>query len=272
VAVGRRGAKKSWRESLLWLSSPAATRATMSAVAIVAMAIAVVMSASRSGTAGVLLIAALLGGWIVRRQPSRGRRVVAIGYLVVLLMMAASWGRIETVLERFESVGENMRPAIWADTIRILRDAPWTGTGLNTYGIAMLHYQTVDDGFQYVEAHNDYLQLAAEGGLLLGIPILVTIGLFIREVRRRFKEGLDDTETYWIRVGAVIGLVAIAAQESVEFTLQMPGAAVLFVVLAAIAVHRPDHLRDRSPMPASRPRSAPLAVSRSRSSIWTIAC
>ena len=40
---------------------------------------------------------------------------------------------------------------------------------------------------------------------------------------------------------------AIAIQEFSDFTLQMPGAAVLFVVLAAIAIHRPSYgARDSS--------------------------
>jgi hypothetical protein len=53
--------------------------------------------------------------------------------------------------------------------------------------------------------------------------------------------------TYWLRVGAVTGLLAIAFQEVVEFSLQIPGNAVLFVILAAIAMHHP---------PAPRPQAA----------------
>src|SRR5688572_32368006 len=34
-------------------------------------------------------------------------------------------------------------------------------------------YQTDDRGFIYDQAHNDYLQLAAEGGLLVGVPALL---------------------------------------------------------------------------------------------------
>jgi hypothetical protein len=37
-------------------------------------------------------------------------------------------------------------------------------------------------------AHNDYMQLAAEGGLLLTIPAAICIGLFIRDVRRGLRE------------------------------------------------------------------------------------
>jgi hypothetical protein len=43
---------------------------------------------------------------------------------------------------------------------------------------------------------------------------------------------------YWIRFGAAAGLAAIALQSTVEFSLQMPGNATLFVVLCALALHQ----------------------------------
>jgi O-antigen ligase len=247
VGKGLRAVKPDWRHRILWLSSSEATTTVLAGVAIVVMAIAIVITASRSGSSCLVLVIAMFGWWVLRRQSSGSRRVVAAGYLAFVLIAAASWGHVDTVFARFEEAPNDVRPAIWRDTLRIIEDSPLTGTGLNTYGIAMLHYQTVRDGFQYVEAHNDYLQLAAEGGLLLGVPILIALVLFVREVRRRFRDGADDTTTYWLRVGAVIGLCAIAAQETVDFTLQMPGAAVLFVVLAAIAIHRPpQRMRESS--------------------------
>jgi hypothetical protein len=59
-------------------------------------------------------------------------------------------------------------------------------------------------------------------------------------VRRRLTSGDDDPLTYWLRVGAVAGLGGIAAQSVVEFSLQMPGNRVLFVLLLALAMHRPS--------------------------------
>src|SRR6185503_19565916 len=99
-------------------------------------------------------------------------------------------------------------------------------------------FQTGDKRLHFQEAHNDYLQLAAEGGLLVGIPILVTLGLFVREVRRRFREAPKSGTTYYLRVGAVAGLLSIALQSLLEFSLQMPGNAALFTLLAAVALHR----------------------------------
>ena len=70
------------------------------------------------------------------------------------------------------------------------------GIGFNTYGTAMLVYQTHERPKMYREAHNDYLQLAAEGGLLLTIPIAMAVALFAREVWRRFREGADSPMTW----------------------------------------------------------------------------
>ncbi len=239
LARGLRGTTPDWRHRVLWFSTSQAQETVLAGVATVVMAIAIILTASRSGLLCLAFAVGLSGWWMVRRQSSRSRRIVAVGYLAAVVVLAASWGRIDVVLGRFDSVARNARIQVWQDTASIIRDFPFAGTGLNTYGIAMLHYQTLQNGLQFIEAHNDYLQLAAEGGLLLGIPVLVTLFLFVREVRRRFREGLDDTMTYWLRAGAVTGLCAIALQAMFDFTLQMPGAAVLFVVLAAIAVHKP---------------------------------
>jgi hypothetical protein len=55
-------------------------------------------------------------------------------------------------------------------------------------------------------------------------------------VRSRFVD--SSGSSYWIRLGAVTGLIAIALQSTVEFSLQMPGNAALFAVLCGIALHR----------------------------------
>ena len=108
-------------------------------------------------------------------------------------------------------------PDVSSDAWRIHQAFPWFGTGLNTYGSATLLLQQFEKATaHYVEAHNDYLQLLVEGGWLVTVPALVLVGLFAREVRRRFREGRDDRTGYWIRLGAVTGLVAIAFQAARE--------------------------------------------------------
>ena len=93
--------------------------------------------------------------------------------LIALPLAAIGWVGFDVVsgeiaMASWSDVGG--RVPIWRDTAGIVRGFPVTGTGLNTYGMAMLAYQTHRPDVHVVEAHNDYLQLAAEGGLLLVNP------------------------------------------------------------------------------------------------------
>ena len=50
-----------------------------------------------------------------------------------------------------------------AETLPIIRDFPLTGTGAGTFPTAMLVYQQSDRRLFFNQAHNHYLQFAAEG-------------------------------------------------------------------------------------------------------------
>lgn len=255
ISEALKNVRPDWRERVLWFSSRRASVMIMMAGAAAIMALSMVITFSRGGLVGLTALLSIGSWWMLRRQ-SGSRRVagaVSIGTLVVFAMI---WGDAGKTIEQFKgaSVTLGERAPIWNDTLRIIEDWPYTGTGLNTFGVAMLHYQTAPMATGAVtEAHNDYLQLAAEGGLLLGIPILLALAVFVLEIRKRFREAADDAETYWLRAGAVTGLLAIAGMEMFDFTLQMPGAVVMFVVLAAIAIHKPNHLERAAREERARP-------------------
>lgn len=241
VARGIHMVAPRWRDRIIWSFSNEASGTVLLLFAALVIAIGVLTTQSRSG-AGILLLAlATLALWKGRRQRFKvSRPVIAIGVAsVAAIAFFTSGSAVMSRLTGMSSISGEARLAVWQDSWQILRDFWITGTGFNTYGAAMLHYQTVADGYRYIEAHNDYLQLAIEGGLLVGLPALILIASLVSEIRRRFHESADDTRTYWIRVGAVAGVFAIAAQSTVEFTLQISGAAVMFATLLAIAIHHP---------------------------------
>jgi O-antigen ligase len=238
------------------VSSPDFGKALLFGLACLVMALALLMTRSRSGLAA-FAVASVLCGWIVfRRQSGRVARSAVLISFIVLLVGAGAWAGGDAVFGKFvkdsslDSVGG--RVAAWKDTLGIIRRFPLTGTGFDTYGTAMVVYQTGARTLHFQEAHNDYLQIAAEGGLLVGIPVIFALAVFVGAVRRRFREAPKLGTTYWLRIGAVIGLVAIAVQSLVEFSLQMPGNAVVFTVLAAIALHRSPNLRAASDVRAVR--------------------
>jgi len=241
VAKGMVGVKPGWRNRMIWFSTPDASRAVLTGFAILVMGLALTLTLSRSGVSCFLLAMVISAFNALKRQTTATKGRLLGTYIALVCVAAATWAGIDAIGARFAEVDWKLggRAGAWADAWRIHESFRWFGTGFNTYGSATLLLQQFEKSTaHYAEAHNDYLQLLVEGGWLVAVPALVLVWLFAGEVRRRFREGQDDRTGYWIRLGAVTGIVAIAFQEVVEFSLQMPGNAALFTILCAIAVRK----------------------------------
>ena len=245
VSKAMRGVQSDWRSRVLWFSSTDANTLLLVGLSAILMGSALVLTFSRAGIA-CLALSLLLSGWFTsRRQAAGARRSLALAYVVLVALVGVSRAGVDAVAREFGATSWALgdgRVAAWEQGLNIISDFTLTGTGMNTYGIATQLYAP-DTGERFIHAFNDYIQLFAEGGLLVGLPLLVAASVFARDVARRFRLDEDDETTRWIRTGAVTGLAAIALQEVVDYSLQMPGNMVMFTVLCAIAVHHPRGTR-----------------------------
>jgi O-antigen ligase len=129
------------------------------------------------------------------------------------------------------------RITIWRETASVLRDFWLTGTGAGTFQTSMAIYQRSSPGVIFNQAHNHFLQAAAEGGLLVGIPVALALWAFGRAALEAIAE--DRSGMFWIRAGAACGLFGVAVQSLLETGLTTPANGAFAAVLAAVAVHRP---------------------------------
>jgi O-antigen ligase len=240
ISTGLRGQKPGWRNKLLWLGSPAASRLVMIGAAAALMALSLVLTMSRSGMTAFMLSLVLVGWFVVRSLQSGWRKAAAIVYLTLMAAAVIGWVGADTISTRFSATASDFkdRKGAWEDALTIASAFPVAGTGLGTYGVATLFYQQHDLTQHYEQAHNDYLQVLAEGGTLLAAPAALVIMTLALAIWRRARETEAGSTSYWLRAGAITALIAIALQESVDFSLQMPGNAALFATVCAIALHR----------------------------------
>lgn len=241
------GVKPGLRNRIVWLSTSEANRIILIAFSIAVMAISLVWTMSRSGIVSFTCALACFAWLMARRQDvGRARRVVVMTILCTVLLASLNWRGIDSLGRWFADTTDLVsRVAAWRDGWRVVRDFPMTGTGINTYPDAMLFYQRNVLAFWMTHAHNDYLQLIAEGGLLVCLPATIAAVLLAVAIGRRVKEARNDSYDYWVRAGAGVGLVAIGIQETVEFSLHIPANALLFATLAAVAIS-PIHKPKRS--------------------------
>ena len=215
------------------------------AAAVLGAVICVVASIASASKAGAVLILgglALLG--LIGARQWRTRLIV-IGLAVVL----ASGGfvlRTETRLgERVESYlaraeGDHLlegRTAVWAATADLIGDFPITGAGFGSYSEVVSRYAPAGSANRFFRAHNDYLEVVAEGGwVAAGLIVWLVAGFGIRAARRlrRHRGSLSVS-----RLGLGLGLGSLAVHALVDFNHQIPANALLFVALAALLVTEP---------------------------------
>jgi O-antigen ligase len=241
---------------LAWLSSPAANALLVTGAVVILGIVAIFWALSRSSIIS-LAAAVTLFAWLATRRRRLGatRRSLAVVSLGAALVAGIAWRGPDRVMAWFQDDRNLLgRVDAWRDAWDVIQAFPLFGTGLNTFGDAMLFYQKRNAGFHMAQAHNDYVQLAAEGGLLVVVPAAVAAVALARAVRQNLHAARPESRGYWIRTGAAIGMAAVAIQEVAEFSLQIPVNALLFATLAAaalapIARHAPE---SRDTIDASR--------------------
>ncbi len=242
VMTAMQGVRGDWRSRMLWWSSAEASQLLLMAGAIVIMAFAIVLTRSRSGLIclGVIVLLAVIALLIEARAAVRPVRGIGTAFVIALLAsLAIAWAGAGPVLARLRTEAAlGGRLDAWRAAVRIASDFPAAGTGVNTFATAMLFYQPPQLTEQWDAAHNDYLQLAGEGGWLVGLPIVVAMAIWLWEALSRIRTP-QTTQIFWTRVGALIGVVAIAVQEAADFSLQLPGISLLFAVLIAFTLFDP---------------------------------
>ena len=206
-------------------------------LALCLMLAGLLFSQSRSGLLGAIASFLYLG-WLSRRRLTLKRAAWAIAGLGVMLGVAATFADIGALSMRAQSsVSEGLagRSSIWRQSFPAIRDFWLVGAGAGTYQSLMVHYQTSSRLFHLSHADNELLQIAAEGGLLLGLPAALTLLAGVRLAARRLRE--DRTPIFWLRAGASAGVLALFTQNMVEMTVRVPANAVLFAILAAVLLH-----------------------------------
>lgn len=171
---------------------------------------------------------------------------VLVSCLVGMLIYSVSWIGGEPVVSNLElaltdfsqqQMGNNIRSSrkeIWSATWQMFKAHPIAGTGLGGYWIGITKYHQASGQITPQQAHNDYLELMASGGLVAcALVIWFAVGVF-----RRARPGLgaSDPELRAISLGALAGICAVAIHSFFDFGLHITINAAILVALIIIVV------------------------------------
>src|SRR6267154_3606904 len=155
---------------------------------------ALVLSRSRMGIISALVslgvILALARTSTVR--PRTRAAVAALFFLGVLGLIV--WIGSDPVMSRFETLGQEYnligqnRISIWRDTLGLIRQHPFLGTGLGSFLVAYTSVQTAFLSLLVEHAHCDYLEVATELGLPGAILVFGSIFWVLAQTARRYRK------------------------------------------------------------------------------------
>lgn len=226
--------KRFVRLTIDWILSPK----MILRLALCVVVIALTTTHSRMGNTAFfssLIVAGVIGILLSRHAP-RNTVLLLASLVAVDLFIVGSWFGVEKLAQRIEQtttqdVHAREEPAAY--TIPLIKDYAVFGSGPGSFYVAFPRYRPETVLGFYDHTHNDYAQFAAESG----IPGLALVGTFVvlalaaalvAQARRR------DPLMRGISFACVMGVTSILIHSWVDFNLQIPANACLFMVLLAL--------------------------------------
>jgi O-antigen ligase len=214
--------------------------AAVRACAVVMVLVAGLAASTSRGGISAFAAAALLLPFASRR---RGPTALAVAGLVAT---GVAWIGLGGYFSAFTRGFRASRVDLWADMARMWPAFPVFGDGWNAFPTAYAGYQTVWRTDWIGEAHNEYLQVLLDAGVLGAALVLALLAVLARAALERARMSAVD-------LGVFGALAALAFHNLVDFNWQIPANAATWVALAALAcrplefepadLHPPGHRR-----------------------------
>jgi O-antigen ligase len=202
--------------------------------------VALVFSRSRMGIIATLCAFLLMLSLTVSTAVRKG---AAIAFSAVLLL-AGAWMAIwigpEPVLGRFESLDqeitgvEGSRAEIWKDTVQLIEQRPLIGSGLGSFPVVYTSVQTTFLSKFVNSAHNDYLEFAADVGLVGTVVLFGSVLVLLFQSARAFLASRGGFQRA-VALGCAGSIAAILLHSLTDFNLQIPANALTFAVILGLA-------------------------------------
>ncbi|MEK6406909.1 MAG: O-antigen ligase family protein [Acidobacteriota bacterium] len=242
------------------------------------MGVAAVLSLSRGGiisiVASMMFLVLMSVRSIRRRENTTGTRrvpqvasqIAVVVAILVVISAGVFWIGADPVINRVTQSqplsGASQRETffssrgwVWRDTATMIRSNPLLGVGLGAYETAFSIYTKSDGSLRVPQAHNDYLQIVADCGIVGGLIAL----WFMVSVFRAVARGISSQDPLYagLALGSGAGLFGLLVHSLFDFNLQLPSNALLFLLLSAVATHIGTAVGDKK-------RARPLAPGRNR--------
>jgi O-antigen ligase len=216
----------------------------LAAAAAAVMVGTIFLSGSRGGMFAIVVELVILSFLFVKQK--RGlRNAMGLGLFLAIVAGLLVWVGGSDLSQRIATVGPSrpelstdIRMYINRDGWRMFLKKPILGWGLGTFPTVYPQFRSFYTNFFVNQAHNDYLQLLVEMGLVgFATMIWFLVTLYRSAIKKIGNWSVEINGA--VTLACLVGLIGILVHSAVDFNLQIPGNASLFYVLCTMAASEP---------------------------------
>ena len=179
------------------------------------------------------------------RSSQAGRAIVIAGAVIATSGLVGAFLFGEAVLDRMIDTGSALdtRTDLYRQVIDLIFMRPWTGFGGGAFELAfpIVHRAPVPFDSVWDKAHNTYLTLWAELGLIFGTIPMVILMLVTWKLLRSLMHSRRDWMSQTVALAVI---VAGAVHSLVDFSLEIQANTFMFIALIAAGLSA-AHTTDR---------------------------
>ena len=209
---------------------------------LICLSIVLFATGSRMGTASAGLGVAMV--FLIMRAKAgqslfRSLGLVALAILLLFALILVFVGPQFLSRGLFISVDANSRLTLYSQVWAMILERPLLGYGMDSFALAFqqFHQPPLSAGLTWDHAHNSYLSLWAELGLIVGsLPIIAAVILAIRFIQNIRA----SNEQYYLPTAALAILVMSGVHALTDFSLEIAANAYLLLFILGLAVYPND--------------------------------
>ena len=204
------------------------------------MGSSIFLSKSRGGVIAFIIELAVLTMVFAQGQQRATRLRLWAGLALLLIACVllvrphGLWDRFAEVSNRADKARDENRLTMLEDSLRLVRARPLLGWGFGTFSAVYPQYRSFYTELMVNAAHDDFLEVTVETGL-------VGLGLAVAFIYLLYRNGLRAARN-WRRdpragmaLAALVGCTGLVVHSFSDFNLQVPANAALFFALCAVA-------------------------------------
>ncbi len=203
------------------------------------------VSESRGGIISILVAVMVFACHYYASRRKTSRAVQTIFVVAILSSVFVAYFACERLASRsVMEATDAMRLQIPRDSLQLVAQHPLLGSGLGTFTTVYPQVRSFPTNLFVNAAHNDYVQLAVETGLLGVLCAAAFLFLVFRNAIRQLRRSRQDWFSA-VTLAAMIACIALLVHSLFDFNLEIPANAAAFAFLAGLASAQPHREPER---------------------------